>query len=1261
MTPASPFGAVEDSDDDEDWLADVDDSMSASVSVSTSDAQRVSWVDKEDGTRGARGFGGVEEEVVRTTSSARAMETTPGPFGTVTPDPSSSSWSPGVKEAETGLRDAFGAASPSASESARTPTAFGNADGGHTDGDGGFVEYAQGDLGALFGGGVGTDEDWMSPTSVVSPVVVQPEVADFPAIADKSPAAVTYATSGPFASPITTTSIPPRDDGVAFFSSFNQGEPEEPVSDMFGSSEPVSIAPPTAPEPAREEPRHIEATSAETLPEPTPVEPDVVQQTIAPPPMATTAVYEENVVHQQFYEERYPAASEYPQAEFPVVTAPPVEPEPELEPVPIAPAPAPAPAPATMPMPPPPPTEPSPPPSYTPAYSEPVVAETSAPPIFQAYSEENLNTMHSVSSSNSVSDMYHAVSNPSTPQRPTFMVPEPVVESPAYVQAAPVASPISSANVAPAYAVYQPVAPIASYKTHHTAYEATPSQQLEYAAYSEAPTSTPVQFDESERSPDGRPAHVAMCFGFGGQLIMSGPGYPGGRTARCTNIAPCSVSVRSMRAILAKGNVEAASYLRSMERFQGPMSGKRSADIVKMLDSALSEMEQTENDALLYRVLKVLLRYKGELSDGGDLMGDNRKSATAELAAVLKGDAQSATSGGWVSAGTAASPLNHTGGDERAVVQFEDLLMSGRRGEALKLAVDAKLWPQALLLAGHLGGNHHQETLAAMAKTTCKVGSPLHTLEMVMAGLAHELTETAAPNPHGAVGSPVESPVRELLPRWREHVAILCGNPANGSAFVLRALGDELWQRNDLFASHIAYIIAKERPIPYALNSRLCLLGADHRKYPRTYATPQAIQLTEMLESALVGGNSQAHMPSLLPYKLMHAIALADVGKLKQALAYVEAILKNVRTLDRHCQEVHVVRVGMLAAELEARLQNGLRGKGGKLAGAAAGAAKSLIGGFKGLLDRSVSSLFGDENELQRDQPPASHTPPPMTPPQQAYAHQQQQVHSQPAPVTHMQQPQSVASPVAPQQPQHQRTPSGNGLLRSMSNLFANAAPKPQPAAEPTTSQENVFYYDETRKMWLERGKEAPEAPEPVGPPPTRAEPSETTLATSGPPPLVAPSMHVKQGGIHSRYVDTFNHAPREGASTALEGNVLPQGFVPMAGNAGAPPSTTPGQFFIPSPSHSREPSLAESQSSYVSHSRNNSQDAGFYSYAAQTNPSSYPPPEPSASEPTSIPRPPDIDPTLLAPPAMAPTRLPPRDDATAQIVAEELTELNLR
>lgn len=240
MTTASPFGAVEDSDDDEDWLADVDDSMSASVSVSTSDAQRVSWVDKED----ARGFGKVEEEEPTTTTTTSSSVPTPGgPFGAVTPEPTSpSSWSPGLREAETGLRDAFGAASPSASESAQTPTAF----GGHTeDGGGGFVEYAQGDLGALFGGTAGADEDWMSPTPVVSPPVAAPRevVADVHVVADKSPAAVTYATSGPFASPITTASTPPRDDGVAFFSSFNQGEPEEPVSDMFGSSEPVSIAP----------------------------------------------------------------------------------------------------------------------------------------------------------------------------------------------------------------------------------------------------------------------------------------------------------------------------------------------------------------------------------------------------------------------------------------------------------------------------------------------------------------------------------------------------------------------------------------------------------------------------------------------------------------------------------------------------------------------------------------------------------------------------------------------------------------------------------------------------------------------------------------------------------------------------------------------------------------------------------------------------------------------------------------------------------
>jgi hypothetical protein len=179
-----------------------------------------------------------------------------------------------------------------------------------------------------------------------------------------------------------------------------------------------------------------------------------------------------------------------------------------------------------------------------------------------------------------------------------------------------------------------------------------------------------------------------------------------------------------------------------MEAFDGPLGNRRQADVTKMMDSALSSGgERQQSEVTLYRVLQTMLRHKGEISTPGDLLGENRKGAVAELASVLAGDAQAASDGGWVSANVAASPLNPSGeGDAQQIVQIENLLIAGRRGEALQAAVAAKLWPHALLLASHMGGRHYHETVSIMAKSVCRVGSPLHTLEVVMAGIPQELT-----------------------------------------------------------------------------------------------------------------------------------------------------------------------------------------------------------------------------------------------------------------------------------------------------------------------------------------------------------------------------------------------------------------------------------------------------------------------------------------------------------------------------------------
>lgn len=44
-------------------------------------------------------------------------------------------------------------------------------------------------------------------------------------------------------------------------------------------------------------------------------------------------------------------------------------------------------------------------------------------------------------------------------------------------------------------------------------------------------------------------------------------------------------------------------------------------------------------------------------------------------------------------------------------------------------------------------------------------------------------------------------------------------------------------------AAHICYLIAEASFEPYSDSSRLCLVGADHFKFPRTYVSPDAIQV----------------------------------------------------------------------------------------------------------------------------------------------------------------------------------------------------------------------------------------------------------------------------------------------------------------------------------------------------------------------------------------------------------------------------------
>jgi hypothetical protein len=101
---------------------------------------------------------------------------------------------------------------------------------------------------------------------------------------------------------------------------------------------------------------------------------------------------------------------------------------------------------------------------------------------------------------------------------------------------------------------------------------------------------------------------------------------------------------------------------------------------------------------------------------------------------------------------------------------------------------------------------------------------------------------------------------------------------------------------NQIIAAHICYLIADKNFDTYSDTARLCLVGADHWKYPRTYASPEAIQRTELYEYSKTLGNSQYTLLTFQPYKVMYAHMLAEVGKLSTAQKYCQAVLKCLKT-----------------------------------------------------------------------------------------------------------------------------------------------------------------------------------------------------------------------------------------------------------------------------------------------------------------------------------------------------------------------------
>ncbi|KAL3360310.1 hypothetical protein AABB24_013643 [Solanum stoloniferum] len=758
------------------------------------------------------------------------------------------------------------------------------------------------------------------------------------------------------------------------------------------------------------------------------------------------------------------------------------------------------------------------------------------------------------------------------------------------------------------------------------------------ANYSQQAFQSSQQFGHAPtagRSSAGRPPHALVTFGFGGKLIVMkdysssgnssfGSQNPVGGSISLLNLMDV-VSERVDSSSLAMG---ACDYTRALCRqsFLGPLVGGSPSikELNKWIDERISNSESPDMDyrkgevlRLLLSLLKIAYQYYGKLRSpfGTEAVlkeSDVPETVVAKLFASVKRNGMQLNQYGTVA--QCLQQLPSEGQMRTTASEVQSLLVSGRKKEALQCAQEGQLWGPALVLAAQLGDQFYVETVKQMALQQLVAGSPLRTLCLLIAGQPADVFSVESTSQSGmpvvnAVQQPAQFGANIMLDDWEENLAVITANRTKDDELVLIHLGDCLWkERSDIVAAHICYLVAEANFEQYSDTARLCLVGADHLKFPRTYASPEAIQRTEIYEYSKVLGNSQFILPPFQPYKLVYAHMLAEIGKISDALKYCQALSKSLKT--GRTPETETLR--QLVSSLEERIKTHQQG------GFSTNLAPAkLVGKLLNLFDTTAHRVVGG-------------LPPPMPTNGSSQGNGPRVSSSQSTMAMSSLIPSSSVEPISEwaadsgRMTMHNRSVSEPDIGRtprqvdsskeaSSSNTGSNASGaggtsrfrrfsfgsqllqktvglvlKPRQGRQAKLGDSNKFYYDENLKRWVEEGAALPAAEPPLAPPPTAAAfqngapdynvksvlKSESSICNNGFPEMKSPTSADNGAGIpplpptsnqfsargrmgvRSRYVDTFNKGGGN-PTNLFQSPSVPSIKPATAGNA---------KFFVPAP-----------------------------------------------------------------------------------------------
>lgn len=479
---------------------------------------------------------------------------------------------------------------------------------------------------------------------------------------------------------------------------------------------------------------------------------------------------------------------------------------------------------------------------------------------------------------------------------------------------------------------HSPVSPPAV-KTAHTshAYPRPPSLSMNMIA----PT------DGREHDPLQRWQGVPIIsWGVGGTVVTSFPKsiprYVMNQAAPSMLRAPGEVKVQNIKDI--------ESLPDRLAKFPGPLKGKsKKKEVLAWLTSGIDGLEkelpevsfhpQLSYEAkrsierlLLWKILRIFIEHDGVLEGNPaaekavrDVLSPGIVTPTADNDALFPTDPTISING------AIATSMQADGADSATMEQIRRDLLKGNRETAVWAAVDKRLWGHAMLISHTVSPDLYkrvaQEFVRKEVNHPGQSNESLAALYTILSGNYDDCVDELVPV-HARAGLQLVStgsssePTKDAmegLDKWRETLTLVLSNRSADDIRGLNALGKLLSSYGRAEAAHICFMFSRQISVYGGFddpNVDFVLLGSDHRqKSHQIGRDTEALQLSEVYEYglSLSGTPAAAGAPHLAPYKLHHAITLAEYGYRDRALQYCDAILSAMSSQTKRSPYYHPI------------------------------------------------------------------------------------------------------------------------------------------------------------------------------------------------------------------------------------------------------------------------------------------------------------------------------------------------------------------